>query len=61
MTAEEANTWIKKHIREDPEGNEILDKEELEAAFTALYSRPSKEKDRQRGLWFLCCRALICL
>ena len=52
MTEAEAITWV----REQDEDSE-LDQKELEAAFHALYGRKPDEKDRQDGLWSLCCAA----
>ena len=52
MTKEEATEWVY-----DQDEEQEIDADDLEAAFAALYGRPSDEEDCQNGLWSLCCCA----
>lgn len=52
MTKREAIEWVY-----DQDEAQEVDSEELEAAFRALYGRPSDAEDRSAGLWSLCCAA----
>jgi hypothetical protein len=37
--------------------DDTLDQDDLEAAYTALYGAPD-DRDREEGLWSLCCAAV---
>lgn len=39
----------------DQDETQEVDRDQLEAAFAALYGRPADDEDRQNGLWSLCC------
>lgn len=53
MTKQEAREYVENHRDDDN-----LDREEVEAAFSALYGRRPDIQDRRDGVWSLCCAAV---
>ena len=53
MTKDQAVSWV--YDQDENDGD--VDESQLEAAFRALYGRPSDEEDQLVGVWSLCCAA----
>lgn len=53
MTKAQAIEWV----YDQDEASDDIDGDKLEAAFCALYGRPSEVGDQEAGLWSLCCAA----
>jgi len=54
MTKRDARAWVREH-----NDNDVLDQDELEAAYTALYGCEPDDQDREEGLWSHCCAAVF--
>ena len=50
MTKTEAKDWLRAHDDYD-----VLDDDELEAAFAAIFERTADDQDRTEGLWSHLC------
>ena len=54
MTEAQATEWV---YAQDEAGQ--IDREDLTAAFAALYGRPPDADDEAAGVWSLCCAATL--
>lgn len=54
MTETEAIEYVATHGDDD-----VLDPEELDACFAAIFGREPDDEDRAEGLWSHCCQAMI--
>lgn len=52
MNKQQAENWVRNHNDDD-----VLDNDELEAAFAAIFERPADDEDREQGLWSHLCAA----
>ena len=54
MTRQQATDWVTQHTDSD-----ILDRDELEAAYIALGFQPANEDDYDCDLWSQCCAEVL--